>query len=54
MSNDNIISKFWDNIADTKKAIKIWILERHESWAPDNDNDISMSIWLEEQGVYSV
>src|SRR5258708_5528194 len=33
-SSDDITSKFWDNIADAKKAIKTWILDRHESWAP--------------------
>jgi hypothetical protein len=33
-SSDDIVSKFWDNIADAKKAIKTWILDRHESWPP--------------------
>ena len=32
-SNDDITSKSWDNIADAKKAIKTWILDRHETWA---------------------
>ena len=38
-SNDDITSKFWDNIADAKKAIKTWILDRYESWAPAHHND---------------
>jgi hypothetical protein len=38
-SSDDITSKFWDNIADAKKAIKTWILDRHESWAPAHHND---------------
>ena len=38
-SNDDITSQFWDNIADAKKAIKTWILDRHESWAPTKHND---------------
>jgi hypothetical protein len=38
-SSDDIVSKFWDNIADAKKAVKTWILDRHESWAPAHHND---------------
>jgi MULE transposase domain len=35
----DIISKSWLNIADAKKAVKIWILDRGESWAPSNQSN---------------
>lgn len=36
---ENIISQSWDKIADAKRAVKTWILDRHESWAPAHHND---------------
>src|SRR5258708_7852225 len=35
----DITSKSWVNIADAKKAVKTWILDRGESWAPTPHND---------------
>jgi hypothetical protein len=32
-SSPDIMSDSWINISDAKKAIKIWILDRGESWA---------------------
>ena len=37
--SSDIISKSWPNIADAKTAIKIWILDRGESWAPSNQSN---------------
>ena len=31
-SSPDIMSDLWMNISDAKKAIKIWILDRGESW----------------------
>lgn len=35
----DITSKSWINITDAKKAIKIWILDPDESWAPSNQSN---------------
>jgi hypothetical protein len=35
----DITSRSWDNIADAKKAVKTWILDRGESWAPSNKSN---------------
>jgi hypothetical protein len=35
----DIISKSWPNIADAKKAVKICILDRGESWGPSAQNN---------------
>jgi hypothetical protein len=33
-SSADILSDSWMNITDTKKAVKIWILDCSESWGP--------------------
>src|SRR3981189_1293327 len=38
-SPPDILSDSWTNISDAKKAVKIWILDRGESWAPSNHNN---------------
>jgi hypothetical protein len=38
-SSLDIVSDSWMNIADTKKAVKIWILDRGESWGPSAQNN---------------
>jgi MULE transposase domain/SWIM zinc finger len=35
----DILSNSWTNITDAKKAVKTWILDRAESWAPSHHND---------------
>ena len=35
----DIISKSWPDIVDAKKAVKIWILNCGESWAPANKSN---------------
>jgi hypothetical protein len=35
-ASTDILSQLWDNITEAKKAVKIWILDRGESWAPSN------------------
>jgi hypothetical protein len=35
----DITSDPWIDITDTKKAVKTWILDRAESWAPSPHND---------------
>jgi hypothetical protein len=35
----DILSKSWPNITDAKRAVKIWILDRGESWAPSTQNN---------------
>jgi hypothetical protein len=34
----DITSKSWANITDAKKAVKTWILDHGESWAPSTHN----------------
>jgi hypothetical protein len=38
-SPPDIISDSWMNITDAKKAVKIWILDRGESWGPSTHNN---------------
>jgi hypothetical protein len=38
-SPPDILSDSWTNITDAKKAVKIWILDRGESWAPSSQNN---------------
>jgi hypothetical protein len=38
-SSPDIMSDLWMNISDAKKAIKIWILDRGESWGPTTQNN---------------
>jgi hypothetical protein len=38
-SSPDILSDSWMNITDAKKAVKIWILDRIESWAPSTQNN---------------
>jgi hypothetical protein len=38
-SPPDILSDSWTNINDAKKAIKIWILDHGESWAPSNHSN---------------
>jgi hypothetical protein len=38
-TSTDILSDSWVNIADAKKAVKIWILDRSESWAPSDQNN---------------
>jgi hypothetical protein len=38
-SSLDILSDSWTNISDAKKAVKIWILDRGESWAPSNQSN---------------
>ena len=35
----DILSDSWTNITDTKKAVKIWILDCGESWASSTQNN---------------
>jgi hypothetical protein len=35
----DILSRFWANIADAKQAVKTWILDHGESWAPSTHNN---------------
>jgi hypothetical protein len=35
----DIISNSWLDIVDVKKAVKIWILDHGESWAPANESN---------------
>jgi hypothetical protein len=35
----DIISDSWINITEGKQAIKIWILDHSESWAPSTQNN---------------
>ena len=35
----DIMSNSWLDIVDAKKAVKIWILDRGESWAPANESN---------------
>jgi hypothetical protein len=37
--SSDIISKSWPNITDAKRAVKIWILDHGESWAPSTQNN---------------
>ena len=39
LSSPDIISDSWMNITDAKKAVKIWILDRGESWGPSTHNN---------------
>jgi hypothetical protein len=36
-SSPDIVSDSWMNIIDAKKAVKIWILDRGESWGSGAD-----------------
>ena len=38
-SSPDIMSDLWMNISDAKKAIKIWILDRGESWGHATQNN---------------
>src|SRR3981189_2947071 len=38
-SSPDIMSDLWMNISDAKKAIKIWILDRGESWGTPTQNN---------------
>jgi hypothetical protein len=38
-SSPDIMSDSWINMSDAKKAIKIWILDRGESWASSTQNN---------------
>jgi hypothetical protein len=38
-TSTNILSNPWTDIASAKKAVKIWIHERGESWAPSTQNN---------------
>jgi hypothetical protein len=38
-SPPDILSNSWTNIIDAKKAVKIWILDCGESWAPSSQNN---------------
>jgi hypothetical protein len=38
-SSPDIVSDSWMNIADAKKAVKIWILDDGESWGPSAQNN---------------
>jgi hypothetical protein len=35
----NITYQLWPNITDAKISVKIWILDRGESWAPSNQSN---------------
>ena len=35
----DIMSKSWIHITNAKKEVKIWILDRGESWAHSHHND---------------
>jgi hypothetical protein len=37
----DITSNSWMNITEAKQAVKIWILDRGESWAPSTQNNKS-------------
>jgi hypothetical protein len=39
LSSPDIMSDLWMNISDAKKAIKIWILDRGESWGDSSQNN---------------
>ena len=38
-TSTDILSDSWPNITDAKKAVKIWILDRGESWGPSTQNN---------------
>jgi hypothetical protein len=40
-SSPDILSDSWTNITDAKKAVKIWILDRGESWALSAQNNMT-------------
>jgi hypothetical protein len=53
--SDDITSQSWDNIADVKRAIETWILDRHEFWAPAHHNDktrLQLDCWSESCGFH--
>jgi hypothetical protein len=37
----DIVSQSWMNITEAKQAVKIWILDRGESWGPSTQNNKS-------------
>jgi hypothetical protein len=38
-TSTDILSSSWMDITDSKKAVKIWILDRGKYWAPSSQNN---------------
>ena len=38
-TSSDILSKSWATLPEAKKAAKVWILDRGESWAPTGQNN---------------